>query len=377
MAYNNDNAQAFRTQYRAAIHPLYNPWLHAAFVLAYGAVCLSFFWRRLDQVAAWQWLVVPLALVFFSWGEYQVHKRLGHHKSRLGGLFYKRHTGDHHSFFVEGQMRYETLRDWRVILFPAWLIVLYSLPLFAVWWLLARLDGNLAALFAGSMLLGYLSYEVLHACEHLPDEHPVARLPWVRHMRHLHALHHRRELMQTHNFGIVHPLMDWLYGTLRWEPLEEGWQTTMRHAVHIARPADQVLAYAGTPTRWPEWHPSSLRVYGAEGTLAAGDRFDEDIHAGGRTNHLSWDVLDYQPGRRWQARAVGGEGLELLVTYECTAEGEGTRFVRTLAYRFPGLLLRLANRLVLRRRIERESAHSLEALRTSAESLIPSREQAA
>nr|WP_232354791.1 hypothetical protein [Pseudomonas aeruginosa] len=28
-------------------------------------------------------------------------------------MFYKRHTGDHHSFFVAGQMRYEQARDWR------------------------------------------------------------------------------------------------------------------------------------------------------------------------------------------------------------------------------------------------------------------------
>ena len=77
MAYNNDNAQAFRTRYRDAIHPLYNPWLHAAFVLAYGLTCVGLLWRTLDAVATWQWLLVPLTLVFFSWGEYQVHKRLG------------------------------------------------------------------------------------------------------------------------------------------------------------------------------------------------------------------------------------------------------------------------------------------------------------
>ncbi|MDT9046708.1 hypothetical protein RSW36_26680, partial [Escherichia coli] len=91
----------------------------------------------------------------------------------------KRHTGDHHSFFVESLMPCERPHDWRVILFPAWLIVLYSLPLLATWWLLAPVDGNLAALFAGSMLLGYMSYEVVHACEHLPAEHPLSRLPWI------------------------------------------------------------------------------------------------------------------------------------------------------------------------------------------------------
>ena len=120
-----DNAQAFRRDYRAAVHPLYNPWLHAGFVLAYGLLWIGWLWHTLEAVAPWQWLLVPATLVFFSWGEYQVHRRLGHNRTRLGRLFYKRHTGDHHSFFVEALMPYETARDWRVILFPAWLIVLF------------------------------------------------------------------------------------------------------------------------------------------------------------------------------------------------------------------------------------------------------------
>ena len=371
MAYNNDNAQAFRARYRDAIHPLYNPWLHAAFVLAYGLTCVGLLWRTLDAVALWQWLLVPLSLVFFSWGEYQVHKRLGHNKTRFGQLFYKRHTGDHHSFFVEGQMRYETLRDWRVILFPAWLIVLYSLPLLGVWWLLSHIDGNLAALFAGSMLLGYMSYEVVHACEHLPAEHPVARLPGIRQMRRLHALHHRRELMHSRNFGIVHPLMDWLYGTLHWEPEPTYQQNRQQHRIRLTRPADAVLSYAAAPAHWPEWHPSSLRIYGREGALLAGEVFEEDIHAGGRTGHLRWDVLDYQPARRWQASARGDHGLGLLLTYECIEVEGGCEFVRTLEYGFDGGLMRLANRLLLSRRIERESQASMQALRAVLERSQP------
>lgn len=363
MAYNNDNAQAFRSDYRAGIHPLYNPWLHAVFVQTYGLLCIVWLWSTLESVAPWQWLLVPATLVFFSWGEYQVHKRLGHNKTRFGKLFYKRHTGDHHSFFVETLMPYETPRDWRVILFPAWLIVLFSLPTFGAWWLLSQLDGNLAGLFAGSMLLGYMTYEVVHACEHLPAGHPVSRLPWIRQMRRLHALHHRRELMRSRNFGIVHPLMDWLYGTLHWEPEPTHQQNRQQHRIRIDLPAEQVLEYAAAPCHWPEWHPSSLRIYGREGVLIAGEGFEEDIHAGGRPGHLRWDVLDYQPARRWQASARGDNGLQLLLTYECVGLENGCEFVRTLEYGFDNGLMRLANYLLLRRRVERESLASMQALR--------------
>jgi hypothetical protein len=56
-----------------------------------------------------------------------------------------------------------------------------------------------------------------------------------------------------------------------------------------------------------------------------------------------------------------------VVTYECEARGDGTRFVRTLEYQFSGLAMRIANRLLLKRRIDRESAASMLALREMAQ----------
>lgn len=215
MAYDTDR---FRTEYRAGIHRFYNAWLHAGFVFAWAVGFLLFFVTRLTDVSALEWLTVPLTQVFFNWGEYTVHRNFGHHKNKLGALFYKRHTGDHHSFFVETRMPYEQARDWRVILFPPWLIVLYSVFLtLPAWWLLSLVNPDVAALFCATLLCGYLMYEVFHSCEHLPDDHVLSRLPWIRHMRRLHALHHRRDLMQTKNFNISFPLFDWIYGTLHWE----------------------------------------------------------------------------------------------------------------------------------------------------------------
>lgn len=146
--------------------------------------------------------------------------------------------------------------------------------------------------------------------------------------------------------------------------------TVMQHAIEIARAPEQVLAYASSATRWPEWHPSSLQVDGPGGPLPAGSHFEENIHAGGRAGHLSWDVVELVPGQRWRARATGNHGLQLLLTYECAATARGTRFVRTLEYQFSGLLMRLADRLVLRKRIERESEQSMLILRNVAEQAI-------
>jgi len=377
----------FRAHYRAAVHPLYNPWLHGGFVLAYGMLCIALLWRTLDRVQPLEWLTVPLALLFFNLCIYVVHRFLGHRKQPFARMFYARHTGDHHSFFVPGHMTYEEPRDWRVILFPAWLIVLHSLVMaLPLWWLIKPLNANVAALFASCTILGYLAYEVFHACEHLPAGHPLARLPWIRQMRRLHELHHRRELMQTRNFNIVLPLMDYLFGTLYREPdttppaprTLSVPMTRMQHRIDIPRSAESVLAYASASTRWPQWHPSSLKVDGPDGALPAGARFEEEIHAGGRSGHLSWEVTESLPGRRWSARAQGDHGLELRVTYECQPlTAHDTRFVRTLEYGFAGLPMRLGNQLIFKRRIERESSASLLALCEMAQRAIPASAAAA
>jgi len=366
--------QAFRNRYRAAIHPRYNPWLHGAFVLLFGLLAIGRFWSTVHQVQPLEWLAVPLTLLFFNFGVYVVHRHLGHHKKSFARMFYARHAGDHHSFFAPGHMTYDSARDWRVILFPAWLIVLHTVVItLPLWWLLGRFDSNVAGLSSGCLVLGYLTYEVFHACEHLPASNPVTRLPWIRQMRRLHELHHRRELMQERNFNIVFPLMDYLFGTLYWEPahdtqpLKRTAMTRMQHQIAIAGNPIDVLAYASTVTRWPEWHPSSLKVEGRSGPLHAGARFEEDIRAGGRDGHLSWEVNEYLPGRRWSAWARGDHGLSLVVTYECEADGDHTRFIRTLDYQFAGLAMRIANRLLLRRRIERESSASMLALREMAQ----------
>ncbi len=359
----------FRARYRAAISPRYNAWLHGGFVLAWGLATLAFFWRQVASPSLPEWLAVPAALLFCNWGEYRIHRGLGHTKTRLGKLFYQRHTGDHHSFFAEGNMHWEGARDWRVILFPPWLIVVFTLTLaLPAWWLLSHWSPNAAALFGGTVIAGYLLYEVMHACEHLPDGHPLASLPWIRQMRRLHQLHHRRSLMAERNLNIVMPLMDWLHGSLHWEPdAENDGQTAMTHSVEIRGTPEAVLAYAGTPSYWPDWHPSSRGVQVGPGVQGPATCFEEDIHAGGRPGHLRWQVTALEPGRHWQAEAQGPHRLWLRVDYFVEACAGGTRFERRLVYTLPGLVWGLYNRLIGRRRVEQESEESMRRLKRAFE----------
>lgn len=364
---------AFRLRYRDAIHPYYNAWLHAGFVLVFGLLCIAFLWRQTTDVQFWEWLALPLGLIFQNWGEYQVHKNMGHMKRRWSTLFYQRHTGDHHSFFVPGQMTYESAADWRIILFPPWLIVVFALGVLPLWWWLSQFNANAAALFCGAMLFGYISYEILHACEHLPEQHPLTRLPWICQIRVLHALHHDRDLMHRYNFNITYPLWDWIYGTLYWPTdllqLKSKNTITMQHHVDIARSPEQVLEYVSTPTRWQEWHHYPVTIKGPVGSLSTGAHFD---YYGGRAGYLRWDVLEVIPAQRWRAQARGKYGLLMAVTYECHAIDGGTRFTRTLEYQFSNWIGRLADRLRVRKKIEQDSIAVLKKLQVVAEQMIPS-----
>jgi hypothetical protein len=269
-------------------------------------------------------------------------------------------------------MSFEGMRDWRVILFPAWLIVIVSVVLLMVWLVLERFNNNVTSLFVGTALFGYLCYEILHACEHLPDSHPISRLFWVRHMRKLHELHHRRELMQTSNFNIVFPLWDWLYGTLQLEATQASSRakdmTKIVNHVDIACKPKQILDYVSTVTRWQEWHPYPVTTQAPTGPLQTGSAFE---YASAKAGRLSWVVVNCVSDRSWTARARGQYGLELCVTYECQETSEGTRFVRTLEYRFASPLFRLLDRLMLRRRIKRDSVALLDRLRDVAKDGIP------
>lgn len=220
--YRDQTTQQFRHQYRAGIHPHYNGYLHALFVLATGVIYVVY---QFAQLPVFQWfysLGVVATLILWNFLEYLIHIKLGHQKTRLGTLFYKRHTGDHHSFYTDSYLTPHSHRDMRVTLFPAWLvvvsIVIASLSGMIVGWLCGSDWGHV---YSGSLLLGYLAYEFFHFCDHLPAHHPLVQLPWIGHMRRLHQLHHRRDLMRRYNFNLTFPLADWVLGTFYWEPPED------------------------------------------------------------------------------------------------------------------------------------------------------------
>ncbi|GLQ30430.1 hypothetical protein GCM10007876_09080 [Litoribrevibacter albus] len=184
-------------------------------------VGVTFIYHQFSRVESFNWqhgLGLIGTLMLWNFIEYFVHIQLGHKKKKLSAMFYKRHTGDHHTFFTEQLLVPQSHKDWRVTLFPAWLVLVTGLISVGIGHIIALFSApEWGYVFSAGLMMGYLAYEFFHFCDHLPDNHLLVQLPWIGHMRQLHRLHHRRELMQTKNFNLTFPLADWVMGTFYWE----------------------------------------------------------------------------------------------------------------------------------------------------------------
>ena len=219
--------QGFQQEYRRGIAAGYSGYLHAAAVLAVGILTLGYSALQLQSPSPWQWLTLLAALVIGNLLEYVAHRWLGHRRTRLLPLFYQRHSGDHHRFFTHLDMLWQSHRDWRVVLFPLYLILLVILANGALGWVLAQLfSANLGWLWLMGTVLAYLLYEICHFTWHLPADHPLFRIRVLDAMRERHRLHHHPKRMNRINFNITWPLTDWLLGTDC--PAEPGGQTSSK-----------------------------------------------------------------------------------------------------------------------------------------------------
>src|SRR5262249_30991238 len=132
------------------------------------------------------------------------------------GLMFHRHTHEHHRFFTDEWMTCRSPRDFKIVLFPAIMLLFYlgivafpiglALYLFHTW--------NTACFYVATATFYFMSYEVLHFCYHLDESSWVARLPVIRALRAHHRIHHRHALMSTYNFNITWPIADFCFGTI-------------------------------------------------------------------------------------------------------------------------------------------------------------------
>jgi|GEM_PF-1770192 len=146
--------------------------------------------------------------------------------------------------------------------------------------------------------------------------------------------------------------------------------TKIVDTIVISRASDDVLAYAASVKRWPEWHPQSLHVYlDHTRPLAAGEGFEEDIDTPIGKNHMVWNVKEYRVGSQWLAQALNQDnGAQVLLQYKVASDEQGrTVFERTLEYTLNKFYLVAANAIYMHKEFERKSEDALVRLKQELE----------
>lgn len=204
---------AFRKQ-RVPEH--YSGLLHLALVVGFSVLVAAVSFAMLDAVQPAEWLTIPLTFLYCNIAEYFGHRGPMHNKTRfLTGMF-RRHTAEHHAFFTNEAICFDTPRDYRAVLFPPVLLVFFfgffAVPVGALLYFLV--SPNVCFLFVFTAILYYLNYELFHFSYHVDPQSWLGRLPLIRRLRANHVLHHDRTLMTRYNFNITYPICDRLFGTL-------------------------------------------------------------------------------------------------------------------------------------------------------------------
>jgi hypothetical protein len=208
----------YRSSYRHEhIGRRYNGWLHLAFTVSMSCVLILACASQVAQVASWEWATIPLTFLYVNLAEYLGHRYIMHRRRPGLGLVYERHTCQHHIFFTDQHMEFDSTRDFKVVLFPPVLVTFFLLAfgtpiVLLLGWIATP---NVAFLFGATAVSYFLNYELLHFAYHLPRNHWIARLPGMAALRRLHTYHHDQGLMSTHNFNITYPIADALFGTLK------------------------------------------------------------------------------------------------------------------------------------------------------------------
>ena len=211
-----DKVAAFRKHYRANYQPKrYNGWLHFSFSMGFAVSVLSFAITQVSGVSFYEWLTIPITFIYANFVEYLVHRFPMHRPFPKLKLLFRRHARQHHRFFTDKAMQFDSVNDFAAVLFPPYLIafflVFFATPVGLALSFFA--SENVAYLFVITAFAYFINYEIFHTVYHLPDDHWVYKSRVMRNLRQLHLHHHDQKLMSHYNFNITYPISDWLFGT--------------------------------------------------------------------------------------------------------------------------------------------------------------------
>ncbi|MDH5581219.1 MAG: hypothetical protein OEY33_04885 [Bdellovibrionales bacterium] len=210
-----DHTLKFREQFRQKIPKLYSGVFHLLFNFSLLLLTFIFPLTQIKNFKPIELWVIPVVLILGNAVVFFIHKYPLHRQSKLFKFAYTIHSKYHHVFFTDKVLVFETTKDFYILFFPTWVVLGFVLTYFPLLYFggpyLFSLNIIYLAMSMGSLY--FLLYEILHFCSHLPESHPILRVPGVRYMWNHHKTHHDPKLMGSYNFNIVYPLMDILMGT--------------------------------------------------------------------------------------------------------------------------------------------------------------------
>jgi len=206
----------FREKFRAEEIPKnYSGVFHLIFNFTFLVLSILFAWSQVFQLKAWELMAIPVTLIIGNLVVFILHKYPLHRKIPGFGFSYKIHAKWHHGFFNHENLVFESTRDFYIMFFPTWIVlgfVFLVLPL--IFFILSPIfSSNYVFLTVGMGSFYFLSYEVVHFISHLPEDHPLIKIPFFRFMRDYHGIHHNPKLMRDYNFNIVFPFFDIIFKT--------------------------------------------------------------------------------------------------------------------------------------------------------------------
>ncbi len=162
----------------------------------------------------WMTLGFVIAIIYSSFFEWTLHKRLMHRPFCSIVYPFRQHALTHHRIFKSDETYHlsEEKDKWTIPM--AWwngpvLIIVSSLP-----FVLVSLFAGLWGIITGAAIaitLYYLTYEYLHWCMHLPKNRHLEKSGIFFRLNGHHLLHHR---YMNKNFNVVLPLADLCTRTL-------------------------------------------------------------------------------------------------------------------------------------------------------------------
>jgi len=206
----------FREHYREKYQPKnYSGVVHFCSSMGFAVSVFIIALSQLSDVSVYEWLTIPITFIYANFVEYLVHRFPMHRPFKRIKVLFRRHARQHHRFFTDKAMQFDSSNDFAVVLFPPYLIIFFlfffALPIGLILAFLA--SANVAYLFAVTAFAYFINYEIFHTVYHLPNDHWVYRSKLMRSLRELHLHHHNQKLMSHYNFNITYPISDWLFGT--------------------------------------------------------------------------------------------------------------------------------------------------------------------